>query len=219
MDRNGYPDDNELDKIAKWDPMDWRGLFDFMNSIWHMPDWGWTERQPTKEELKDDDNLGLVFEISTGGWSGNESIIYAFEQNFIAWSFYWESSRRGGHYVFQITKTQGGKWTVSKGDAGKRVPDYRRFLSECYRQCVSFRNIPYGGIKCPKWLFVRILVDAMKENPDMVKRISDEEFEIMGGRVISRASAWVSIFDVNGREEIEFNVDENNWHGRLERLP
>jgi len=38
--------------------------------------------------------------VSTGGWSGNEELIGAMRMNFILWSQWWWSSRRGGHYVF-----------------------------------------------------------------------------------------------------------------------
>ena len=43
-----------------------------------------------------------LFRISTGGWSGNESIIRAMERNGMMWHLNWVQSRRGGHYIFEI---------------------------------------------------------------------------------------------------------------------
>jgi hypothetical protein len=95
MDADGYPDDNELEQIQAWDWKD-KGhlaLLDFIKARWWMPDFGWTENRQTME-----------LHLSTGGWSGNESIIYALQQNTMFWAVHWEQSRRGGHYVFDMTR-------------------------------------------------------------------------------------------------------------------
>jgi hypothetical protein len=42
------------------------------------------------------------FDISTAGWSGNESLIRAMEKNSFMWATTWVQSRRGGHYIFEI---------------------------------------------------------------------------------------------------------------------
>lgn len=39
--------------------------------------------------------------LATGGWSGNESIVSALQRSFF-WFAYWEQSRRGGAYWFQV---------------------------------------------------------------------------------------------------------------------
>lgn len=87
MDADGYPDDDDLQKIKDWniaqDPV---GLIEFLRSIWWMPSWGFKK---TRHKL----------ELHTGGWSGNESIIEVL-QGTPFWYIYWESSRRGGHYYF-----------------------------------------------------------------------------------------------------------------------
>lgn len=40
-------------------------------------------------------------EFVTGGWSANEAVISAMKKNHVMWSLCWESSHRGGLYVFR----------------------------------------------------------------------------------------------------------------------
>jgi len=89
MDKNGYPDEEELKQIETWNGNDLVGLMDYVHDLWHWPDWGWNQD-------------GNRYAISTGGWSGNEDIIAALERNFIFWAMCWQVSRRGGHYEFEI---------------------------------------------------------------------------------------------------------------------
>ena len=42
-----------------------------------------------------------LMEYHTGGWSGNEQIVGAMQKTYF-WVFYWQLSRRGGHYWFEI---------------------------------------------------------------------------------------------------------------------
>jgi len=85
-----YPTEEELERIQNWDCIpegSMHQLIEFCCSIWWNPDWGW--------HVEDDDYC-----ISTGGWSGNESIIAALTQNFVFWSLCMKSHRWGGHYFF-----------------------------------------------------------------------------------------------------------------------
>ena len=86
--KDGYPTDETLEAIEKWDAKDIPGLFAFMEEAWCFSHY-WNRD-------------GDILSISTGGWSGNESIISAFQVNYIAWMFTWVSSRRGGHYEFEV---------------------------------------------------------------------------------------------------------------------
>jgi hypothetical protein len=73
-----------------------------IKSAWEYADWGWR-----KEEAVDDFKKPVIrYHVSTGGWSGNEEIISALRQSPYFWSLYWYSSRRGGHYVFEIPRNQ-----------------------------------------------------------------------------------------------------------------
>jgi hypothetical protein len=97
FDKDGYPTDETLEAIEKWNPKDTPGLFAFMKKAWSYPHY-FTEEYCTNFKGAP----GYLYKISTGGWSGNESIIEAFEANYIAWIFTWVSSRRGGHYEFEV---------------------------------------------------------------------------------------------------------------------
>jgi hypothetical protein len=92
LDGDGYPTEATLEMIEKWDVLERgvEGLLLFIESIWWMREWGF---------IRDGEKL----ELHTGGWSGNEDIIRSLRKNFF-WCFFWESSRRGGHYYFEEIK-------------------------------------------------------------------------------------------------------------------
>ena len=88
-DADGYPTEAELRRIRKWPHDDFVGLMEFVKSLWYLRDWGWSQR-------------GRRYSISTAGWSGNEDMIGALQDNFMFWACCWLSSRRGGHYRFTL---------------------------------------------------------------------------------------------------------------------
>lgn len=99
---DGYPTVAALQRIEMWDfEKGWGDFMKFVESIWWAADWGWR-----KEEKMDETHERPVnaYNISTGGWSGNESIIRAMQKNWMFWSQCWVQSRRGGHYIFYIEK-------------------------------------------------------------------------------------------------------------------
>lgn len=91
-----YPSAADLKKIRNWPSGDIRGML-----AWVKPRWRYSEPNPawcgwnvTRRRLY----------LSTGGWSGNESLISAMEESRCwFWAFCWISSRRGGHYEFDLT--------------------------------------------------------------------------------------------------------------------
>lgn len=101
LDEDGYPTDAALDKIAHWEG-DLTEIFEFIHSIWHLKSWGWHSEETNDDILKD--RKVIRYDISTAGWSGNEDIIRAMQENFWLWHLTWVQSRRGGHYIFQIKK-------------------------------------------------------------------------------------------------------------------
>lgn len=100
LDEDGYPTENALELIEKWHFFDAKGWFDFIEKLWHFGDWGWSEKD--EPHAWKENTLVHRFHISTGGWSGNESIIRAMEKNGMMWHLNWVQSRRGGHYIFEL---------------------------------------------------------------------------------------------------------------------
>jgi len=89
-----YPTDEELEKIRTWPLTDPVGWLNYARSLWHIVEWGWPIENPA----------GSFVLVSTGGWSGNEEIIYAMQEAHygLLWHMVWEQTRKGGHYTFLI---------------------------------------------------------------------------------------------------------------------
>jgi hypothetical protein len=101
LDEDGYPTDEVLNIITKWDyAQGWRELFELVESIWWGADWGFRVEETETH---------MTYDISTGGWSGNESIIRALQENYFCWHSTWQQSRRGGHHLFEIKKENDSK--------------------------------------------------------------------------------------------------------------
>lgn len=101
-DEYGYPTEEEIARIKGWKfPADgtFEQFMDYVKSVghyWPADTFGWSHE-------------GREYEVSTGGWSGNEEIIAAMQDNFLFWAMCWRQSRRGGHHTFtipEITKVQ-----------------------------------------------------------------------------------------------------------------
>jgi hypothetical protein len=105
LDEDGYPTEQALEVVEKWHWEDIPGWFKFIEGIWHFNSWGWKEKiEPHEWGDKFDqykDRMVRRHYVSTGGWSGNESIIRAMQRNDMMWHLNWVQSRRGGHYIFE----------------------------------------------------------------------------------------------------------------------
>ncbi len=105
LDEDGYPTEHALEVIEKWHWDDAKGWFKFIGGIWYFHSWGWKEIDEPHEWNKLDqykDKIVHRYYISTAGWSGNESIIRAMQNNSMMWYLNWVQSRRGGHYIFEL---------------------------------------------------------------------------------------------------------------------
>ena len=101
MDDDGYPEEWELEKIRTWSHANgfvcWSTLLEYVRELWRWPDY-----------FRGPDSNGM-YELSTGGWSGNENLLAAMEGNRLFWEMCWFSSRRGGHYVFLVKEDKVGE--------------------------------------------------------------------------------------------------------------
>lgn len=91
-----YPTEEEVEKVRAWTfegPESFEAFMVYVKSIgnyWPAADpFGWKQD-------------GRTYHVSTGGWSGNEEILGAMQDNFIFWSVCWHQHNRGGHYVFTL---------------------------------------------------------------------------------------------------------------------
>lgn len=91
-----YPSDEHLESIREWSGS-WRELMTLVRELWWKANLrGWC----TAHIVNEMDDV-LKYEISTGGWSGNESLVEALQENTMFWLSCWQQSRRGGHYIFE----------------------------------------------------------------------------------------------------------------------
>ena len=105
LDDDGYPTEAALEAIKLWHWDDAKGWFKFIEGLWYFRSFGWKEvDEPHEwsdmEQYKD--RMVHRYYISTAGWSGNESIIRAMQDNDMMWHLNWVQSQRGGHYIFEL---------------------------------------------------------------------------------------------------------------------
>jgi len=96
FDADGYPTETTLKLIENWPHANFVELMEFVGKAWRFPDFF--------RAFSKDGRYVSAFEISTGGWSCNEDLIRAMQANVVFWACCWESSRRGGHYTFDVKR-------------------------------------------------------------------------------------------------------------------
>ena len=84
------PSASVAERIERWPADDFAGLMEYVGARWAYKEIGyWSQR-------------GSEYKISTGGWSGNEELVGAMMRNMMFFALCWQSSRRGGHYTFEL---------------------------------------------------------------------------------------------------------------------
>mgnify|MGYP001614515985 FL=1 len=94
LDENNYPDDKSLKEITDWDILT-KGIQGLLDLVYENTNWADRQTYQSGKRV-------IRYEYHTGGWSGNEDVIYALQKNFLFWSMYWEKTTKGGHYYFKI---------------------------------------------------------------------------------------------------------------------
>ena len=89
-----YPSEEELLRIRTWPAAEGHELMDYVRERWGYADAGYWARSETPESV--------TYRLSTAGWSGNEDLVVALQENLLFWSMYWQSSRRNEHNEFII---------------------------------------------------------------------------------------------------------------------
>lgn len=107
-DQDGYPHNFELERIKGWNLQkdQIEDLLDLVESCWHWPDLCFVRKKGFTSILR---KSCIKLELHTGGWSGNEDIIRALQENEFFWLLYWTKSERGGHYWFEVPLSKENK--------------------------------------------------------------------------------------------------------------
>ena len=82
--------DNFLDRLRNWQ---FNSMDDFHALIGELQ----KRFEPYGRVWEEDGRV----KVATGGWSDNEEMITALQGNFMFWAMFWESSHRGGLFVFR----------------------------------------------------------------------------------------------------------------------
>jgi hypothetical protein len=114
MEKGTYPTDKQLINVERWDLIEdsenhnkLYTLLDYVKNLWEYPDRFYIGKS-RKHKFMKNKRIRTLY-LSTGGWSGNESIIGSLHKNFIFWSMYWYKEQRGGHYWFEIPPKRDSK--------------------------------------------------------------------------------------------------------------
>lgn len=109
FDEDGYPTDEALEYLANmsYTKKDgFKGVMEMAENLWSS--YG-------KFDIKEDKSK-YYYRLVTGGWSGNESVIWALKDNRnFFWAMCWVSSTRGGLHEFEVAKYDDNGMPI-KGD-------------------------------------------------------------------------------------------------------
>jgi len=90
---NGYPDETILKKIETWDGKDPQEMLEWIDQAWNH-DYGFIDEKRMKGKTR--------HTLVTGGWSGNEDVLYSLHVNRLFDALYWQKSERGGKHVYEV---------------------------------------------------------------------------------------------------------------------
>jgi hypothetical protein len=98
-----YPTDEALARIRTAPP---REALELAERAWHWDGWASRELRPEERAVVTNDvDEGAEFvRFATGGWSGNESIIAALDDNWPVAVMCWRLTARGGLHIYEMPK-------------------------------------------------------------------------------------------------------------------
>lgn len=112
-----YPSDAALERLRTWPAIDVNGALDFMAALWHFDSCVSRELQPHEALMVHAEPGDRFLRLATGGWSGNESLISAFDgwgdddkrcvEGFLRCRT-WKLSTCGGLHIYQYTDAEPG---------------------------------------------------------------------------------------------------------------
>ena len=106
LDGNGYPTELTLKRIREWPCEHTAELLEYVRSLWTYKDYA------TKQ--------GKRYRFATGGWSGNEDLIAALQENYLFWALCWQLSARGGLHIFKVLNETKRTKAQSAGDLSRK---------------------------------------------------------------------------------------------------
>lgn len=95
-DKNGYPTEEALNQLRSFKLTDDTiALFLLLlQETWWRSEWGIDKKRQYRGFIR--------LTLHTGGWSGNEDIIDALQENTVLWNSIYLSRKPGGHWQFKI---------------------------------------------------------------------------------------------------------------------
>ena len=103
LDDDGYPTETALERIRTAESV--CGALDALRDAWNKDYGSFTEELRPEElavvTLETQDNEERFYRFATGGWSGCEDAIAAFQENFVAHAMSWRMSASGGLHIFE----------------------------------------------------------------------------------------------------------------------
>ncbi|HKB36839.1 MAG TPA: hypothetical protein VKD72_10310 [Gemmataceae bacterium] len=101
FDRDGYPTDETLALIKHWPYQDAAGCLDYVKAAWHYPDWATHDLNAGEASVVRAEKGEKYLRLATGGWSGNEELVIALEDNHMMRAVTWRLDARGGLHIYQ----------------------------------------------------------------------------------------------------------------------
>ena len=103
LDHDGYPTDASLIEIerAKW--VDAAAVLDAVKAAWHWQDFATHDLTVCESSVVHVMDGELFLRLSTGGWSGNESLVKALMKSEVG-KLTWALKARGGLWIFRYPR-------------------------------------------------------------------------------------------------------------------